>query len=610
MKTIEKYLEFLNKEYFKLHKDYEELFWISYMGDHSVDKKKDQALAKRDAFRANPKYPLEIKKLIETANSELKSRLEKWLRFFEQYQTPKEALAIKAKIDTLESKIHKKQAEIKEGYIDPYTKKFVEASSNQMRAMTGTNPDEKIRKACFDAREKLATAFLKEYVELVGLRNTYARTLGYKDFYDFKVQREDGMTKKELFSIFNAIYEKTKYAKKDIVKLEKKMPGLRKPWNFGYMMAGNFKKEEDPFFQFDEALMSWGKFFSAIGIDYQKSVLQLDLLDRKGKWNNGFCHWPTMVRFEKNKRFPGASNFTCNVVFGQIGSGEEGGNTLFHEGGHAAHLLNSDQKDVCVNHEYAPMSTAWAETQSMFLDTMFHSIEWKSRYAKNSKGESYPFDLYERKVRKLNVLAPLDLYGIMFVANFEKEIYESKSLDHKKVIVIAKKNFRKYFERSEDSVYALTVPHIYSWESAASYHGYGLAELALSQWREYFYKKYGYIVDNPNIGKEMAQVWKLAGAKTFSEFVVLATGKKLQPDSYLKDVTASVPAILKRGKERITRLKKIPLSNKKIDLNATIKMVHGKKEISNNRKSFEDMAQKYKIWVQTQSISNKNNLKK
>jgi hypothetical protein len=77
---------------------------------------------------------------------------------------------------------------------------------------------------------------------------------------------------------------------------------------------------------------------------------------------------------------------------------------------------------------------------------------------------------------------------------------------------------------SADSLSILSVPHIYSWESSASYPGYGLAELALHQWRVYFYRKCGYIVDNPGVGKEMREVWKMGAGKTFKEFVIMATG--------------------------------------------------------------------------------------
>lgn len=602
MKKTKEYLNFLNDTYHKLHKTYEDFFWLSYMGDHSIDAKKDEALASIDAFKANKEHLETVEKLIKETKGPLKGYLAQWQRFFNQYHTPAEAVPLKKEIDELETLINKKHGERTEGYVDPYTKKFVEVSSVQMGSMIRTNPDEKIRKACFEGKEKLATDSLSEYIKLVTLRNQYARILGYTDFYDFKVKKEDGMTKKELFGIFDSIYEKTKYARKDIIKLEKTMPGLRKPWNFGYMLAGDFTKEEDPYFQFDEALMRWGRSFAAMGIDFKGGKLQLDLLDRKGKWNNGFCHWPDLVKYEGTKRIPGSSNFTCTVVMGQVGSGEMGYNTLFHEGGHAAHLLNSVQKDVCLNHEYPPMSNALAETHSMFLDTMYGGIEWQTRYAKNAQGEAYPFELFEKMVRKLHVLRPLDLNGIIAVSVFEKEIYETKKLTPEKVISIAHKNFKKYFERSEDSLMLLNVPHIYGWDSSGSYHGYGLATLALSQWRKYFFKKYGYIVDNPRVGKEMEKVWKLGSLKTFNEFVKIITGEKLKPTAYLEHVTASIPQILKSAQEKIDRLKKVKEYTKKVDLKASISMVHGKEEICNNKKSFEDMAEKYKAWLKTQSI--------
>lgn len=595
----------LNKEYLKIHRDYERLFWKSYMGDHSVNSQFSKAQMAREAFRSNEDYATKVSEALLTATDDEQTKLSQWAWFFSKYQTPAHVKKIFKRIIDLEKRILKKQSNRREGYTDPYTKKFVVASRAQMSDIQATNDDEKIRKACFDALEGLATTCTKELVELIRLRNEYATELGYTDFYDYKIQTEEGMTKAELFEIFDTIFDKTKYAFENLRNMEKDQPGLRKPWNRGYLLAGDFTKESDQYYPFEKALERWGRSFQNLGISYQGGSLQLDLLDRKGKYENGFCHWPDLVHFKHGERQPGSANFTCNVVYGQVGSSEDGYNTLFHEGGHAAHLMNSEETEVCVNNEYPPASTAWDETQSMFLDTMLSSIEWADRYAISNDGESYPFELFEREVRRLRPLSPLAMNGISSVMNFERALYEDKKLDEDRLVKHAKRVYKKFTDSSVASVRFLSIPHIYSWESSCAYQGYGLAQLALTQWREYFYKKYGYIVDNPAIGKEMKEVWKYGSAKTFPECVKLATGKKLSPTPFLKNVTASTNTVLKRAREKIERQKKVPHKRGKINLNASIKMVHGKKTIATNKKSFEDMAEKYSKWLQTQNINAK-----
>ena len=596
-KEIQEFLEFLNDAYAQLHTTYENLYWASYMGDHSVDSKFSVALKKRDAFCANSKLYAKVNGYSKFANGAEIERLKAWQLFFSKYQIPKELLSLRDKIAAIQSKIHKIRAKRVEGYIDPKTKKFVSASESKMRFIIRINPDEKIRKAAFDSCEKLAMSFLPDYVKMVKLINEYARRLGYPDFYSYKVQNQEGMTKAELFGIFDEIYRKTSYAFADVLKMEKERPGLRKPWNYSFMISGDFTKEQDPYFQFDDCLLRWGKSMAALGVDYRGSRLTLDLLDRKGKYSNGFCQWPKAVYYKNGRRIAGSSNFTSIAVYGQVGAGVHAMETLFHEGGHAAHYLNMEQTEICMNTEYPPAVASWAETQSMFMDTICSSIEWRIRYAKNKKGQAYPPELYQRMVEKFHKLNPLDMMGINMIINFERQIYEAKNLNAKKVLAIARKTMRKHSNYSADSLFILNVPHIYDWENICNYHGYGLAELAVAQWRDYFFKKYGYIVDNPNIAKEMAKVWALGASKTFKECVKIATGKKLTPAAYIKSITLPKKEILRRASQRIAWLKKVPEMRRKINLNAKIKMVHGKKEIANSSRGFEAMAKKYANWL-------------
>lgn len=601
--TAARYLDQLNREYLALHKAYEELFWTSYMGDRSVDARKDQAQAARDAFRASPERLAQVKALMRGADAKTKARLAAWKRFFELYQAPPELLELKRRINALESAALHKRASRKEGYADPETGAFVEASFLRMRTMRSTHDDERVRKACHEACEDLATGLLPEYLELVRLRNEYARALGYEDFYAFKVEREDGMTKRELFALFDAIYARTKASFAEIRALEKRKPGLRQPWNFTYFMAGDFTKEEDPYFQFEDALIRWGRSFSALGVGFRGGRLTLDLLDRKGKWNNGFCHWPDLVRYEGGKRVPGSSNFTCNVVAGQVGSGVQGYTTLFHEGGHAAHFLNAEMRDAMLNAEYPPMSMAWAETQSMFLDTLFSSVEWRVRYARDREGAPYPFELHERKARALAPLRVMGIHGLMFVSEFERRVYEMRQPTAERVMALARRMYRKYYDQRTDSLHALNIPHLYSWESSGSYHGYALAEIALHQWRAHFLKKYGYIVDNPKVGKEMAAVWKLGASLTYKQFVRKATGKNPSAAALLAELTNPIDRAIRDAKRRIERLEKVPAYRKPVKLDASVRMVHGNDVIADDTHGFERMAERYAAWVRAQGSS-------
>ncbi len=602
MSKAQKVLQEFNQTYEELHQKFEEAFWDFQMGDHAKGEEMNLAEKDRNFFRSNPDNLVKIAALFADTETLPKDRerLKIWQNFFALYQTPPQLIPIKDKIAKLESDISQKLSTRKEGYKDPKTGEFITASKLKMRMLMRTSPDEDLRKACFDALEELNGQLVKEYIEIVSLRNEYARALGFEDFYAYRLNICEGMTKKQVFDLFDEIYKGTMGTFNDIRELEKSRPRLRKPWNFGFMMAGEFTHEEDPYYNFDKALTLWGRSFSALGIDYKGGALQLDLLDRKGKYNNGFCHYCKTVNFNTGKRDPGASNFTCNVVYGQIGTGFQGMDTLFHEGGHAADRLNAEQSEVCLNTEWPPASIAWAETHSQFLDEMFSSIEWRVRYAKNEKGDPYPWDLFERKLRKLRILAPLGLHHIMFVSEFEKIIYESKNLTAEEIIEVAKSMHRKYFDFSEDSLSALSVPHIYSWDSSAYYHAYGLAILALQQWRKYFYDKYGYIVDNPEVGREMTAVWELASSKNFAEFVKLATGEDLSPKAFLEDANMSIENYLETTRKRIDKLSSVPEYNKPVQLNAQIKMVHGKELIADNSLSFEDMAQRYKDWLHKQ----------
>ena len=161
------------------------------------------------------------------------------------------------------------------------------------------------------------------FVDLVKARNRMAKSPGYVDYYDYKVTQAEGFGKAALFEILDTLEKGTRplmQAARARLAKEKGEMALE-PWNSAYMMAGDHQearsvlfpaspskrvlttaplsfptgditKKLDPYFPFEKAIEQWGRSFSALGISYEGASMSLDLLDRKGKYSNGFCHWP------------------------------------------------------------------------------------------------------------------------------------------------------------------------------------------------------------------------------------------------------------------------------------------------------------------------------
>ena len=144
---IKAFLKKLNTTYARLHKSYENYFWKSYMGQPEYDEKMNLAMERRDAFRGNRKHLETISSMLKTAPHNLKASLNHWQRFFELHQVPQQNIEVRKKIATLENKIAQKLNFLKEGYIDPKTKKFKKMSKTQMKTALAVEPDEKLRKA-------------------------------------------------------------------------------------------------------------------------------------------------------------------------------------------------------------------------------------------------------------------------------------------------------------------------------------------------------------------------------------------------------------------------------------------------------------------------------
>ena len=95
-----------------------------------------------------------------------------------------------------------------------------------------------------------------------------------------------------------------------------------------------------------------------------------------------------------------------------------------HEAGHAAHFANIVQPSPLFSQERAPTSVAYAENQSMFLDSLVSDAAWRVRYAKDRGGAVLPWELHEADIRANHPFKVFMLRAMLAVPYFEKALYE------------------------------------------------------------------------------------------------------------------------------------------------------------------------------------------
>ena len=155
-------------------------------------------------------------------------------------------------------------------------------------------------------------------------------------------------------------------------------------------------------------------------------------------------------------------------------------------------------------------------------------------YARDANDNPIPFDVIEEEIRATHPFAVFQLRGMLAVSYFEKALYElpDAQLTSERIQVLADE-----IERDIEGGFSprplLSVPHLISDEASCYYQGYTLAEMSVHQTRDFLLKKYGYIVDNPNVGPTLRDAyWKCGNSKNFLDIVKDLTGHELTGDAW------------------------------------------------------------------------------
>jgi hypothetical protein len=310
--TAQAFVDRFNADYETKHEAFEQQFWGTKMALANTDETTYSAenLTKTKTEMENLLSDPDVGKQAETlkkqvldgdasVDTDLVKTLDIIIRTCRCYDMSSAPEAKKLREETLrmESELEMARNEMQLGYtlLDG---SYHPMSSTGLRNEMRTSNDEAIRKAAYEGLRSVGPFVLDNgFVEIIKLRNKMAKSLGFIDYYDYKVTNAEGFGKAKLFEILDGLETGTRSimvsAREELAKRHGE--DALEPWNISFKMAGSIVVKQDPYFPFATAVERYVRSYAALGITYQGATMNLDLLDRPKKFSNGFCHWPKPV---------------------------------------------------------------------------------------------------------------------------------------------------------------------------------------------------------------------------------------------------------------------------------------------------------------------------
>lgn len=611
MQQARDYFNTLNRAYLVVHKTKEDLFWTTYMGTSDDQEAFARAERAYKEFVGDPARLAETRAHVERLRATAPSAgrdallhgLRGWLAVFEaNIVDSAEGRTRMREIVDAEARLF----EQKRGYEPRHLNEQgeLEAASLPMLATNlATNRHEDRRRSSFDALRDIERWVLDHgFLDLVLLRNRFARALGYDNYFDLKIQKNERLTTDALLRLLDDFLHRTNAAHTRALDELKAAhgPSAIAPWNLRFHASGDVVRRLDPYMPFGLALRRWIHSFRRLGIQFRSATMQLDLLERKGKHQNGFCHGPVPSWVtETDEWMPAAINFTSEAKPDQIGSGIRAMTTLFHEGGHAAHFANVVQNSPCFSQEYAPTSMAYAETQSMFCDSLLNDADWLMRYARTPDGAPVPSALILDRVGSAQPMRAFDARAIAVVPYFESALYRLPDSDLTPEIVLAlARDTEQRVLGMESPRPLLAIPHLLNQESAASYQGYLLALMAVSQTRAHFLREFGYLTDNTAIGPALsAHYWEPGNSVDHDQTLRSLTGEGFSARHLADECHDSADQARERAEALMRAADNRVYADGVSSLDAHIRIVDGDELIADSSDGEDAMCDRFETWV-------------
>lgn len=531
-KEFQKLLKWHTSVVAPLEKEMNITDWNAYISGKKEDyAKKSEAASKLDRYYSNHEVYAKLKAFEESGkikNKDLNRALHLMLNAFGPKQIPDELLT---KISQKESQLQRVFNNYR-GEIDG--KKVNDAAIYEILK---NSTDRNQRKAAWEAQKGVGPLVAADLIELVKLRNTAARKLGFKNYYEMTVSFQD-FTVEELESIFDKLVESTETPflnyKKQLDEITAKKlsiaPDKLQPWDY-----------TNPFFQSSEAIFAASNdslykdrnlplvdynFYGGMGLSLENVLKNSDLYPKEGKSQHAFCY--TMDRGHDVR------------ILMNLTPTETAFSTLLHESGHAVYSLGIDPSLPWIYRTEAHIFAT--EAIAMFFERMNKNPDWLVNNLGADRAKVEKAAPLFRKDQNLSDLLFCRWTVVMF--HFEKSLYENPDQDLNKLWWELVEKYQ-HLQKPADRNLPDWASKIHLVSAPVYYHNYMLGSIMVSQllhklgtdvvkakdWKSID------LTGNKDAGRWIKNnIFRYGCKYRWNELLTRATGESLNPEYFAESI--------------------------------------------------------------------------
>ncbi len=389
-----------------------------------------------------------------------------------------------------------------------------EVNKAQITKILQTEKNIDLRKKAYEANVLAGDLIADDLVELVKLRNEFAKTKGYNNFFEYNLKEGYDVDAKYLQNLLDEVYNNALDINQKLQTENKKelaeeygiKPSDLKAYHYGLLLKNNPAKAVNEALKTKEEVVDIAiNAYKNMGYDVKNLPITLDLFPRKNKNTHGFC-----FDIEAGKDARILANLTNNTI--SI-------DTLCHELGHCVYHIGISQDLPFLDKTAYPAMT---EAVAMMMGDLQQKEDILKDVVSDDVLKKFKAEHKKSEAKFIN--------RSMLIINFEKQMYENPEQDLKQLWHELRKKYIGANDCEDINNEWATIPHYLS--HPAYYQNYFRADLIKAQMYKFLKNKLGNLTETVKTAGYLDEyLFRYGTSVEETELIKMFTGTGLSSDA-------------------------------------------------------------------------------